>query len=86
MKTLKILLASSINWQNSLLGCNNEGAVLYGRKDIRYDEIEMPVIKKDEILVKVNVTGICGSDLPGVLGDAAHYYPIVLGMNSPVKW
>ena len=52
---------------------------MYGRKDIRYDEIEMPVIKKDEILVKVNVTGICGSDIPRVLGDAAHYYPIVLG-------
>jgi len=56
-----------------------KAAVLYGRKDIRYDEIEMPVIKKDEILVKVNVTGICGSDIPRVLGSAAHYYPIVLG-------
>ena len=30
-----------------------KAAVLYGRKDIRYDEIEKPVIKKrDEILVK----------------------------------
>ena len=30
-------------------------------------------------MVKVKATGICGSDIPRVLGDAAHYYPIVLG-------
>ena len=56
-----------------------KAAVLYGQKDIRYDEIEMPVIKDDEILVKVKNTGVCGSDIPRVLGNAAHYYPIVLG-------
>ena len=41
-----------------------KAAVLYGQKDIRYDEIEMPVIKDDEILVKVKNTGVCGSDIP----------------------
>lgn len=56
-----------------------KAAVLYGQKDIRYDEIEMPVIKDDDILVKVKNTGVCGSDIPRVLGNAAHYYPIVLG-------
>lgn len=53
--------------------------VLHGKDDIRYEEIEKPIIKEDEVLVKVKSTGICGSDIPRVLGSAAHYYPIVLG-------
>lgn len=53
--------------------------VLYGQKDIRYEEIETPAIREDEVLVRVKVTGICGSDIPRVLDNAAHYYPIVLG-------
>ncbi|WP_260472076.1 galactitol-1-phosphate 5-dehydrogenase [Bacillus canaveralius] len=30
-------------------------------------------------MIKVKYTGICGSDLPRVNGDASHYYPNVLG-------
>ncbi len=56
-----------------------KAAVLHGKKDIRYEEIEKPMIEKDEVLVEVKATGICGSDMPRVLSDAAHYYPIVLG-------
>lgn len=56
-----------------------KAAVLYGKKDIRYEEIEKPMIERDEVLLKVKYTGICGSDMPRVLADAAHYYPIVLG-------
>ena len=56
-----------------------KAAVLHGQRDIRYEEIEMPQINDDEILVNVKATGICGSDVPRVLGNAAHYYPIVLG-------
>ena len=56
-----------------------KAAVLHGEKDIRYEDIETPEIKADEILVKVKATGICGSDMPRVLADAAHYYPIILG-------
>ncbi|HHV62153.1 MAG TPA: galactitol-1-phosphate 5-dehydrogenase [Firmicutes bacterium] len=56
-----------------------KAAVLYGQSDIRYEEIEMPKINDDEILVNVKATGVCGSDIPRVLGDVAHYYPIVLG-------
>ncbi|MDP4182184.1 MAG: galactitol-1-phosphate 5-dehydrogenase [Bacillota bacterium] len=56
-----------------------KAAVLYGRDDLRYEDYPMPEIKKDEVLIKVKATGICGSDIPRVLGDAAHYYPIVLG-------
>lgn len=53
--------------------------VLHGQKDLRYEEISRPEIASDEVLVKVKATGICGSDIPRVLGTGAHYYPIVLG-------
>jgi L-iditol 2-dehydrogenase len=56
-----------------------KSAVLYGQMDIRYEDLDMPEINDEEVLVKVKVTGICGSDLPRVLGKGAHYYPIVLG-------
>lgn len=56
-----------------------KAAVLYGKNDLRVEEIDTPSVAPDEILVRVRATGICGSDLPRVLGDAAHHYPIVLG-------
>lgn len=56
-----------------------KAGVLYGNEDIRYDETLTPQIVEDEVLVKVKVTGICGSDVPRVLYNGAHYYPIVLG-------
>ena len=56
-----------------------KAAVLYAKDDLRYEEYPTPEIKEGEVLVKVKATGICGSDIPRVLGDAAHYYPIVLG-------
>ncbi|WP_245590551.1 galactitol-1-phosphate 5-dehydrogenase [Aneurinibacillus terranovensis] len=56
-----------------------KAAVLYGRDDLRIKNMPVPELLDHEILVKVMATGICGSDLPRVLGDEAHYYPIVLG-------
>ncbi|MCD8189738.1 MAG: galactitol-1-phosphate 5-dehydrogenase [Clostridiales bacterium] len=56
-----------------------KAGVLYAPQDIRYAEVETPAPKKGEVLVKVKYTGICGSDIPRVNADAAHYYPIILG-------
>ena len=56
-----------------------KAAVLYAKDDLRYENFPDPVINEGEVLVKVRATGICGSDIPRVLGDAAHYYPVVLG-------
>ena len=53
--------------------------VVYAKEDIRYDEIEKPVPKPGQVLIKVKYTGICGSDVPRVNGDACHYFPNVLG-------
>ncbi|OFK23417.1 galactitol-1-phosphate 5-dehydrogenase [Olsenella sp. HMSC062G07] len=54
-------------------------AVLHGKGDIRYEEVERPVPEPGEVLVKVMKSGICGSDVPRVFGDGAHFYPIILG-------
>jgi len=56
-----------------------KAAVLYGQKDLRIEEIEQPKISADEVLVKVKASGVCGSDIPRVLGTASHYYPNVFG-------
>lgn len=56
-----------------------KAAVLYGQKDLRIEDIPAPVIDADEVLIHVKATGICGSDIPRVLGTAAHYYPNVFG-------
>jgi L-iditol 2-dehydrogenase len=56
-----------------------KAAVLHANDDLRYEDFQDPKIEKNEILVKVKATGICGSDIPRVLGNGAHYYPIVLG-------
>lgn len=56
-----------------------KAAVLEGKKNICFEEIETPVPSDNEVRVKVVATGICGSDLPRVLEDAAHSFPIILG-------
>lgn len=57
-----------------------KAAILTDIKKIEYKNVEIPQIGKDEILIKVVETGICGSDLLTYKG--AHPYkkpPIILG-------
>ncbi len=56
-----------------------KAAVLFAKDDIRYADFEEPQVKPGYVKVKVKVCGICGSDVPRVLGDESHYYPNVLG-------
>lgn len=56
-----------------------KAAILYGQEDIRIEEVDIPEIGHDEVLVRVKATGVCGSDIPRVLGTGARYYPIILG-------
>ena len=53
--------------------------VLHGNEDLRYEEIATPEVKAGYVKVRVRAAGICGSDVPRVLHNGAHYYPIVLG-------
>ena len=52
-----------------------KAGVVHAKNDIRYEEIEKPQPKKGQVLIKVKYTGICGSDVPRVNGDACHFLP-----------
>jgi L-iditol 2-dehydrogenase len=66
-------------FRNRFGGKVMKAAVLYASCDLRYTDFEKPQINESEILIKMKATGICGSDLPRVLGNGAHFFPIVLG-------
>lgn len=54
-------------------------AVLYKNDDIRYSEYATPDVRPGSVKIRVKAAGICGSDVPRVLNNGAHFYPIVLG-------
>lgn len=56
-----------------------KAAVLFGNEDIRYADWETPKLLPGTVKVKVKMSGICGSDVPRVLYNGAHFYPVVLG-------
>ncbi len=56
-----------------------KAAVLYGNNDIRYEEYETPTVTAGTVRVRVRAAGICGSDIPRVLHNGVHFYPIILG-------
>ncbi|MCL2116965.1 MAG: alcohol dehydrogenase catalytic domain-containing protein [Planctomycetaceae bacterium] len=55
---------------------------LYGPKDIRLDEIDVPVISDDDILLKVDAAALCGTDVRMMQNGYRHVSeerPLVLG-------
>ncbi len=54
-------------------------AVLTGEKEIQIRELPVPDINDDEVLVKVEGCGICGTDVHEYKGDPFRYIPIQLG-------
>lgn len=56
-----------------------KAAVVVANEVVEYQEIEEPQVEPGAIKVKVKASGICGSDIPRVLHNGVHFYPIVLG-------
>ena len=60
-------------------------AVMTELKKVEIQERPVPVPKENEVLVKVEYVGICGSDLhyfeSGRIGDFVVEYPFVLGLS-----
>lgn len=52
---------------------------MHAQNDIRFEEIDTPKPGRGQVKIKVKYTGICGSDVPRVNGDACHFFPNVLG-------
>lgn len=53
--------------------------VVHAPFDIRYEQVDTPKPGPGEVLVRVKYTGICGSDVPRVNGNACHFFPNILG-------
>lgn len=53
--------------------------ILHAINDVRCEEIDIPSIREDEILVKVRYAGICGTDFERVLKTGTWKFPTVLG-------
>ncbi len=56
-----------------------KAAVVVANEDVRYKEVEEPKTLPGTVKVRVAASGICGSDIPRVLHNGVHFYPIVLG-------
>jgi len=57
-----------------------KAAVYYGPEDVRIEEVETPRIGEDEVLVRVRVCGVCGTDVKTILrGHPMIKPPAVLG-------
>jgi L-iditol 2-dehydrogenase len=56
-----------------------KAVVVHGPGDIRYENLVPPRPGSGEALVRMRAAGICSSDVPRALGNAAYSYPIVLG-------
>lgn len=56
-----------------------KAGVVHAKYDIRYEDIDTPIAAPGKVVVRVKYTGICGSDIPRVNGDACHFFPNVLG-------
>lgn len=53
--------------------------VIEANEKLVYKDLPVPSLKDDEVLVKVKACGICGSDIPRVLHNGTHFYPITIG-------
>jgi len=56
-----------------------KACVVYEPGDVRYIDVDMPVIGPEEALIKVTYTGICGGDAKVYTGHMGNAYPRVPG-------
>jgi L-iditol 2-dehydrogenase len=52
---------------------------MYHPGDLRVEEVPIPKIKENEVLLKVMACGVCGSDIPRVNKYGAHIAPLTIG-------
>ncbi|HEY2455404.1 MAG TPA: galactitol-1-phosphate 5-dehydrogenase [Scandinavium sp.] len=57
-----------------------KSVIIHAEGDVRVEERPIPQLKTDDdVLVKIVSSGLCGSDIPRIFAEGAHYYPITLG-------
>lgn len=53
--------------------------VLHGVGDLRFENVDMPLLKPDEALVEVKACGICGSDIPRIYQTGTYHFSTIPG-------
>lgn len=65
------------------MGKKMKAAIMNGKRDVAIGEIDKPIPQNNEVLVKIEAVGICGSDLHyysvGKIGDLLVKTPFILG-------
>ncbi len=56
-----------------------KAVALHAIKDLRYEEVDIPTIGENDVLVRVKYVGICGSDMPRAMVSGAYHYPTITG-------
>ncbi|MEG3130996.1 galactitol-1-phosphate 5-dehydrogenase [Pantoea cypripedii] len=57
-----------------------KSVVIHAGGSVTVEEKPLPQISAaDDVLVEVICSGLCGSDIPRIFHDGAHFYPITLG-------
>jgi L-iditol 2-dehydrogenase len=57
-----------------MMACN-----LHGVGDLRYEEVPVPPLGADEVMLQVRAAGICGSDIPRVFEKGTYHFPTIPG-------
>ena len=57
-----------------------KSVVIHAGGSVTVEDAPLPQIEAgDDVMVKVICSGLCGSDIPRIFHEGAHYYPITLG-------
>ncbi|HAS1783605.1 TPA: galactitol-1-phosphate 5-dehydrogenase [Enterobacter cloacae] len=57
-----------------------KSVVIHAEGNVRVEERPIPHIQAaDDVRVRIACSGLCGSDIPRIFAQGAHYYPITLG-------
>ncbi|ONI48085.1 galactitol-1-phosphate 5-dehydrogenase [Candidatus Epulonipiscioides saccharophilum] len=56
-----------------------KAAVVIANEVVEYQDYPEPEVSEGMVKIKIKASGICGSDIPRVLHNGVHFYPIVLG-------
>ncbi len=54
-------------------------ANLHAPNDLRYEQVPIPELGAEDVLVKVSACGVCGSDIPRVLTQGTYHFPTIPG-------
>ncbi|MDE5938056.1 MAG: galactitol-1-phosphate 5-dehydrogenase [Lachnospiraceae bacterium] len=53
--------------------------VLHGVRDLRFEDINSPIVGENEVLLAVKAAGICGSDIPRIFYTGTYSFPLIPG-------